>query len=83
MSAARKRLRVQHSEKADWTKEDWYVSNVKDCVGPYYVEVPVGKFFLNLIHMVHKICNIFGTSSNKKELCQSIVETGKKAMPNF
>ena len=66
MSAARKRLRVQHSDKADWKKEDWYVSNVKDCAGPYYVDVPIGKFSLNLIHMIHKICNIFCTSMNKK-----------------
>ena len=61
MAAARKRLRVQLSEKEDWKKDDWFVSNVKDAIGPYYVDVPVGTFSFYI-----KYVTFFGTSLNKK-----------------
>ena len=39
MSAA-KRMKLTLSEKDDWRASSWYVTNCKDTVGSYHLEVP-------------------------------------------
>lgn len=42
--SGQKRLRVEYSAKFCWKDADWYRSGVKDAVGPYYVDIPIGLF---------------------------------------
>ena len=42
--SAPKKLKICQSTKDDWRSPEWYVTNVKDCVGRYYLDCPIGKF---------------------------------------
>ena len=55
MSVPPKKLKLSKSSKQDWKAPEWYLDNIKDSVGSYYLEIPIGKF-TDLYKLFFDIC---------------------------
>ena len=44
MAVLPKKFKMSESTKSDWKEPHWYQNNVKDSIGSYHLEIPIGKF---------------------------------------